>query len=191
MFTSVPETLKFECELIEQGVIPKPRMAIIVNSYKCNQACYFCFHRPYNNGYTMPTHEVMKLIDELAEYGVKSLDWCGGGDPLCAPDMDKVFRRGAMRGLKQCLISNGVLFEGQTMEAAIDTCTFIRISLDTVDRELYQKVHGADHLPIVLENIKKALEYKEKTKSTCELSVKVSLFKEITLEDLETVKYEG
>lgn len=184
---NVPETLKTESEMLKQGIIPRPRMAILVNSYKCNQNCEFCFHKPYNDGYCMPTHSLFTLIDHLALFGVKAIDFCGGGEPLCAPDMDKVFEYIHSKGLKQCLITNGSLLAGDMMKKIIDYGTFVRISLDTVDREMYKKIHGVDMLPIVLENIKNAVDYKAKTKSNCDISVKVSLFKGQTLKSIQAV----
>lgn len=189
---NIPETLKFETDLIDQGVLPRPRMAIIHNTYKCNQACNYCFFHEYNYehqkaGLVMPTTKLMSLIDELALFGVRSIQFCGGGEPLIAPDMDKVIDHTAARGLKIGVITNGVQFHNRVMESIVNNATWVRIGLDTVDPKLYEKVRGMPHCGLVLENIKNALRYKNRIKSNCDISIKVTLFKEQTHEKIQEV----
>lgn len=189
-FPKYPETLKHEVEQIRNGDIPIPRMAIFINSYKCNQNCNFCFHKPWNKGHVMSLLDTAETIDQLSAFGVKALDFCGGGESLCGEDMDRIFDYANTKGLRQCLITNGSLFKDDVMKKFIDVGSFVRISLDTTDRELYKKVHGVDMLPEVLKNLDEALKYRAKSNSKCEISVKLSLFKEQTHKSLEdSLKY--
>lgn len=183
---NIPESLKFETDLISNGILPKPRMAIIHNTYKCNQKCSYCFFDDYNkNNVVMPTEKLLGVVDELSMFGVKSIQLCGGGEPLIAPDMEKVFERITSRNMRLGIITNGSLFKGDIMKSLVNNAVWVRIGLDTTDPVLYEKVHGVNHCELVINNIREAVKYKKDIGSKCEISVKLNLFEEQTLESIQ------
>ena len=154
-----------EIHQIKNGDMPVPRMAIIYPSAKCNQNCGYCFYKKYNNGHVLEYDKHVQILNELWVLGTKSVEWCGLGDPLLMAHPAEVFESAKNIGFRFGMLTNGLLFNGTVMEKFIDYGTYIRISLDTVNRELYEKIRGSDTLHIVLDNIKKALEYKKKKNS--------------------------
>ena len=189
---NIPESMYFESKLIDDGVTIKPRMAIIHNSYKCNQACKYCFFHDYNienqtSGKVMPIDKLTKLIDELSVFGLKSVQFCGGGEPLICENMNLAFDRVGARGLSGSLITNGVLLTGKVMESAVTNCSWIRVGLDTVSPYLYKLIRGTDDCGLVLENIKKMLHYRKNSNSNCEISIKICLYKGVSLDTIQDV----
>lgn len=185
-FVSAPDTLYHEVSLLEKGIIPPPRMAILITSYLCNQNCYYCFFSHLNDMNMRGNKEsIIKILHQLKDIGVKAIEFCGGGEPLITPNMEDIFIEASNMGFRLGLLTNGVFFKGSLAETYLARGTYVRFSVDTVDRELYKKVRGADHGPIVLENIKNALEIRAKHGYNCEISAKIGVSKEIGLKQIK------
>ena len=50
------------------------------------------------------------------------------------------------------------------METFLKIGTYVRFSLDTVDKDIYKKIRGTDDLERVLDNIQLANEFKKKNR---------------------------
>lgn len=185
---TVPETLYSEAKMIDKGIMPKPRMAIFYPTYKCNQNCSYCFYKDWNNkNIPEPIEKVKDVFKQLKELEVTGIEFCGGGEPLCAPEIKDIFKMANDMGFKIGLLTNGSLFEEDIAETFLKYGTYVRFSLETVNRELYKKIRGADDCERVLENIKSALEIKKKINSKCDISVKIGLSKDIGVEQIHAV----
>src|SRR5215467_2043118 len=76
-------------------------------SLTCNHSCPFCsFGTEESQGYRQknwvqfPTPRLLTLIDELAEVGVKSITFTGGGEPLIHRAAPAAFERAVVNGLQ-------------------------------------------------------------------------------------------
>lgn len=187
---SVPETLYHEAELIDHGFIPAPRMAIINLTYTCNQKCYYCFWKDWNNkGTPEPIEKVPNLLEQLKGIGIKAVEFCGGGEPTCAKGFTDIVRTAHDLGMKVGLLTNGIKFNGEIAETLLRTATYVRVSLDTIDPELYRKVRGTDDCTTVIENIKAALALKKQLNSDTQISIKVGISKEIGEKEINELFY--
>lgn len=74
------------------GHIPRaPRMAIIYVTYACNFSCEGCLCRDFHFKDSFMDFEKFKDITmQLKKQGVKSIELCGGGEPLLHPDIKKM-----------------------------------------------------------------------------------------------------
>jgi molybdenum cofactor biosynthesis enzyme MoaA len=184
---NVPETLIYEVEQIDKGLIPIPKMAVLISNYTCNQKCTYCFFSHMNNGF-MPTKEtIFDIIKQLNDLGVKAIEFCGGGEPLLTPEIDQIFRKTHDMGMNIGLLTNGVLFKDKIMQDFLERGTYVRFSLDTVSADLYKKIRGTDDLKTVLENIFNALRYKRQNNLDCEISIKIGVSSDIGLKEIEAV----
>lgn len=174
-----------EINQLKQGELCRPRALIFYPTYACNQHCYYCFCKQYRSEETMPVGKILDLLQEAYDYGVRGVEYCGGGEPLCHPDIAAVFSEVRKIGLSQGLLTNGVLFNDEIMQAFINAGNYVRISLETIDPAIYRKIRGTDDCAKVLENIDDALAYKEMTKSHCQISVKVGISKDIGIEQIQ------
>jgi MoaA/NifB/PqqE/SkfB family radical SAM enzyme len=95
------------------------------------------------------------LLCELRELRTKSITFTGGGEPLVHPKIGCMIKDALKMGFELGLVTNGVMLD--KIEEHIDKFLFIRVSLDSYTREMYEEVKGGDFFDKVIENIKMAL----------------------------------
>ena len=102
---------------------------------------------------------VLRLINELADYGVKSLTWTGGGDPSLHPHLAEFLKHAASLGLDNGLITNGVI----DVTHCIHDCQWVRFSVDAATETGYKQQHGREkHFHRVLSNVREAVARKRR-----------------------------
>lgn len=117
------------CEL-RDSIICSPRMAIIYPVYGCNLACEGCLCGSSNQTKVfMPLDKLKKLLGELKEVGVKSIELCGGGEPLLHPDIEHIIKCIHNMGFSLGIMTNGTLLNPQLGELIVKYATYIRISV--------------------------------------------------------------
>jgi MoaA/NifB/PqqE/SkfB family radical SAM enzyme len=92
-----------------------PILAHIIPIRRCNLACTYCnefddFSPP------VPTDEMLRRIDKLADLGTTIITF-SGGEPLLHPDLDVLIRHVHARGIIATLITNGLLLTPQRIKA--------------------------------------------------------------------------
>jgi MoaA/NifB/PqqE/SkfB family radical SAM enzyme len=164
--------------LIKQGRMPVPRMALFCPSSACDLKCYYCDYPEDNAKATiMAEYKALDVIKQLAYSGVKGIDFCGGGEPLLVPYAKKLLNLIKTKGMEFGIISNGTHFKDDLMQFIVKHGRYIRISLDSAIPELYTEMKGVDKCELVKENIVKAIEFKNKNNYNCEISVRIGLTK--------------
>lgn len=182
---NAPETLYAEMKMLDRGIMPKPRAAFFTPTYRCNQNCYYCFYKDWNNkGTEEHSERIPQILKQLKDLGVKSVEFEGGGDPLMTPYIEQHFRTTADLGMRLGLLTNGALFKGEIAETYLKLGTYVRFSLDTANPETYKKTRGTDDCEKVLKNISNALKMREELNSECEISVKIGVSEHITPKDI-------
>lgn len=89
-------------------------LAHIIPIRRCNLSCTYCnefddFSKP------VPTKEMFRRIDRLAELGT-SIITISGGEPLLHPELDDIIRHMRRRGIIAGLITNGYLLTVERIE---------------------------------------------------------------------------
>jgi len=182
--------LYHELHTLKQGKLCKPRMAVIESSSGCNQSCNYCFFRDRHDDGGLSVQSMIDILDQLYDYGVRAVEWGGSGEPLVNSGIMKAIEHGAKIGMRQGMLTNGILFRDSMLEQFLRAGTYVRFNLDTVDRELYTKIHGKDDLEMVLGNFEEAIRYKKKYRYNCQISIKIGLFDGVTYDLIEdVVKY--
>jgi MoaA/NifB/PqqE/SkfB family radical SAM enzyme len=108
-----------------------PIVAQIIPIRRCNLACTYCNefdrHSP-----PVPTSEMFRRIDKLAELGTSIITF-SGGEPTLHPDLDDLIRRVRKRGAIATIITNGYLLTPERIKrlnsAGLD---YLQISIDNV-----------------------------------------------------------
>jgi radical SAM protein with 4Fe4S-binding SPASM domain len=90
------------------GEIKFPVLSEIALTYRCNNACRFCYaFSPYRESNEMATAEVKKVIDIIADDAkAPSLSFTGG-EPTLREDLFELIAYGREKGLRVNLITNG------------------------------------------------------------------------------------
>jgi len=107
-------------------------LAHIIPTRRCNLACTYCneyddFSKP------VPTEEMLRRIDHLAELGTSIISF-SGGEPLLHPDLDILIARIRSHGRLAGMITNGYLLNA--------------------DRIKRLNKAGLDHMQISIDNVK-------------------------------------
>lgn len=109
----------------------------------CNHSCPWCSFNGFRqeNWVSFPEVRVVRLIDELADVGVESITFTGGGEPLVHHAAARLFRQAHARGIEFGLVTNGRRLQGDVLDA-LKPAKFVRVSLDAGQQQTHQLLHG-------------------------------------------------
>jgi cyclic pyranopterin phosphate synthase len=137
---------------------------------RCNERCLYCM--PQELQEWLPRSEILsfdeitRLVRIASDLGVTKIR-VTGGEPLVRQNVLQLFRQlSELPKIADIGIStNGALLSrraenGETMARALVKCKVrtANVSLDTLDREMYQSITGRDFLPQTLQGIDAAKE---------------------------------
>ncbi len=130
----------------------KPLLAIFEVNLRCNSACGYC-GLPLNEGrYEMTREEIRRVFAGLYRDGLRFV-FVQGGEPLLRRDLPDVLGDLHELGFGLSLITNGSRFTPALVGRLANLSLNLSLSLDTLDRERYKRIRGADLLPDVLAGI--------------------------------------
>jgi MoaA/NifB/PqqE/SkfB family radical SAM enzyme len=108
-----------------------PLLAHIIPIRRCNLSCTYCnefddYSKP------VPTPEMFRRVDKLAELGT-SVVTISGGEPLLHPELDDIIHRIRKHGVVTGLITNGYLLTAERIERLNRSgLEWLQISIDNV-----------------------------------------------------------
>lgn len=138
---------------------------------RCNLRCRYC--RPESSGKLphdeiLTYEEILEICQAAGELGINRFK-VTGGEPLLRRDCLSFLRK--LKQLagqgKVTLTTNGTLLPALWQELAALELDGINISLDTLDRQRYAQISGADLLPEAVRAIKLACSSGMKVKLNC------------------------
>lgn len=138
---------------------------------RCNLRCAYC--RP--NGFASVQHadvlryeEVLRVCQQAVKLGITRFK-VTGGEPLVRKGCLEFLQ--ALKGLpgveQVTLTSNGTMLAECAKSLAAIGIDGVNVSLDTCDRETFERITGVDALPQVLAGIEKAVATGIKVKLNC------------------------
>lgn len=139
---------------------------------RCNLRCQYCMPA---EGVEFTPHDEILTYDEIltlckifAELGVQKIK-ITGGEPLVRKDICSLI--GAVKqieGIKSVTVTtNGVLLKEYARELSHYGVDGINVSLDTLNRENFERITRRDQLDLVLDGIKEAMKYEIPVKINC------------------------
>ena len=132
----------------------------------CNHRCTFCAvdYIGYKSIF-LDTSVYKKSIDSMVNRGCKSIMFAGEGEPLLHPDMaDIVNYTKDIGGIDTSFTTNAFKLSENFISECMHNISWIKISFNGGNPDTYSKIHRTNKkdFEIVSENIKRAVEYKEK-----------------------------
>ncbi len=147
----------------------RPVLAVFEVCLRCNSACGYC-NLPLNVGrYEMTREEIRRVFTNLYRDGLRFV-FVQGGEPLLRKDLPEILEDLAGLGIGLSLITNGTRFTPALVERLAALPLNLSVSLDTLDRERYGQIRGADQLPLVLEGVALLEKYPHPKYLTCIVS---------------------
>lgn len=136
-------------------------------SNTCPHDCPMCsFGTSDSQGYRQqnwvqfPTTRAARLLEELAECGVKSVTFTGGGEPLVHRAAAALFEQAQAVGLSFGVVTNGVGLRGAAADVIAKHAVFVRVSLDAGNAETHQITHRTKRpeYHLILDNLRHVAE---------------------------------
>jgi len=112
-------------------------------TYKCNLKCKHCYSESGNvSKIELSTEEAMKVVDQIADFGVTSLAF-SGGEPLMRKDFFEVARHAVDAGLYVSLATNGTLLNEENVRKLKEVgLHYVEVSLDGADAKTHDFFRG-------------------------------------------------
>lgn len=134
-----------------------PRHVELDLTDRCNVACYFCNQQDLRTTQQLSLHCATKLIDDLAEKGLRAVRLSGGGDPLFHPDIARVLAHLHERGVVvDNVTTNAVAMTREIAQLLVDAeAREVIVSLNAVDGADYHRMMAVkpDRFDRVIENV--------------------------------------
>lgn len=149
---------------------------------ECNLSCKFCITQRYLKSHrdevgvmrALPTEYMERLVDFLAEWGVKGLCISGGGEPTLHKGAWGLTSRAVAHGMDAAWFTNATNITDE-LAFELAQCRWVAMSIDAGDRETYQTVKGEDLFTKAMQGIKTLVKWREKTGSKVDLCFKFAI----------------
>ena len=128
---------------------------------RCNLKCVHCYAHAKNQEFKdeLTTEEGLKLLDDLADFGVPVVLF-SGGEPLMRKDLSTLAEYAVSKGMRAVISTNGTLItEEKARELKKIGLSYVGISLDGMKKvnDRFRGVAGAYEMALKgIENCKKA-----------------------------------
>ncbi len=152
-----------------------PMMCVLSFVYACNAKCPNC---PYTNSNIRSDYADRSLMDEdtfkiIADQCGKYGAWLrisGGGEPMLHPKAVELLVYAKRVGARIGLITNGSIFtEDSTTRLLNAQIDMVEFSVDAADSETYERVRKGLNWDILLKNVRRMVELRNKLKSATKI----------------------
>jgi len=145
-FTSTGAKIMHHSAVIRklQMLYATPVSLQVAPTSKCNLNCVFCSNVNRGRDEDLDVDMLKDIILKLFYYGLKTVEWTGGGEPTLWHSIEEMIAWTASHKIKQGLITNGLEL-AKISKKNLDTFKWIRISmncLDYVDAIEVPKIQG-------------------------------------------------
>ncbi len=134
----------------------------------------------------IPREEMMEIIDDIVEMGVKAVTFSGGGDPFYYPYLLDTVKELSKTTVKFAALTNGAKLCGEVAEIFAHYGAWLRISIDGWDDESYSQYRGVSKGEF--SKVMKNMEDFKKIGGNCYLGVSVIVDKENAIHLYEFIK---
>src|SRR5260221_6573448 len=129
-------------------------IVILYVTEECNLKCITCSYRSAMPG-ELTLDEIKSLAAELNGLGLRHIVY-SGGEPLLRKDFAEICDTFASLGVKQSMLTNGLLLE-KRIEDIYKYFHEIIVSIDGAAAETHNKIRGANSFDQIVKGIKSAV----------------------------------
>lgn len=145
---------------LRNGEHPVPKQVQLIISDYCQESCNFCSYRHdgvsqdlfaerdteghitnINPKLFIPYKNVIEILDDCVETGVKAIQLTGGGDPSAHPQFRNILQDIIDRKLDLALVTHGAVIK-EGVPDLLAKGNWVRISIDCATKETYSKVRS-------------------------------------------------
>jgi len=156
----------------------------------CNQNCVYCCSKQFQSRTMLSEVQLTYAINQISELAL-AITFTGGGEPLLNPWLPYAITYAKKKGLSVGIITNGSNFSEENNKAIIDNAKFCRISLDSIDPEVFKEIRKPKvyDLPEIISSIKKMVERKRHTRSSILIGLHIVWYNQTRMDIKNTVKF--
>ena len=157
----------------EYPMIPQKNLLIEVTNY-CNNKCIFCANRKMTRKkeFINPVI-VQKVLKECYELGTREVGFYATGEPLIDVKLEEYILLAKNIGYEYVyLTTNGILANPKRVDKLFQNgLDSLKFSINAINSEKYELIHGTDNFEVVVNNLKKAYSLKKEKYSNKKISV--------------------
>ncbi len=140
-------------------------MVIGITDY-CNHKCIFCNTEfataDPTRVHTIDRSILIKFLKGAISAGLKAVTICGSGEPLIYPGIESLLYDIHDLGLEIGIFTNGYLLTESIRKAVLDTCTFVRCSINASNSKEHETVHQVkNQFEKIVDNVQKLVKEKK------------------------------
>ncbi|GAV38291.1 radical SAM protein [Streptomyces acidiscabies] len=139
------------------GEDPFPASVEFDPANSCNHHCEFCIYSSLHSkgrSERIDDGRLLELVEELAQLGVSSALFVGGGEPMTHPRTVDAIELAAAKGMSVGLVTNGSRVFPELGVRLRRSATYVRFSLDAADAEIHRRLHGNDDHHRIVRNLR-------------------------------------
>jgi MoaA/NifB/PqqE/SkfB family radical SAM enzyme len=148
----------------------------------CNLSCIYCYGQlQENERYQITVEVISRTMRDFAEIGVKGVSLVSDGESTCSPNLVHAVFEAHNNGLACALGTNGVLLSRIKIEQLTSFLSYLRFNVSAGTKEGYHRImRPKDPLAYekLIENIRFAVEYKNKYNLSCTIGMQMVLMPE-------------
>lgn len=153
---------------LKAGRQTTPLQLQIVPTNRCNHSCKLCAYRlegstsneAFNPLDELSIHQVLSVLHDCADMGIKAVQFTGGGEPTAHPEFARMLDTALALNLDAAVVSNGQNID-EHMAALIGQGAWSRISFDASTEQTFSTVHRGGHFTLVKEAVRKIAMHKK------------------------------
>lgn len=109
---------------------------------RCQLKCDFCTFKYIKDRSDIPRNSAICALFEMSRMGVKAVNFTGGGEPTLHKDFNLILLYAKDFGLDIGLFTNGYNVSLSTADTILQTCRWVRVSVDTHDGKTSKEIKG-------------------------------------------------
>lgn len=147
----------------------------------CNHRCTFCAldYMAYRPSF-LQTGILKERLSELGRLGLKSVMMGGEGEPLIHRDLAEIINHAKSSGIDVAMTTNGVLLTRQFAETALQSISWIKVSINAGAPDTYSQIHRTkpEDFERVFSNLALAVRVGEESGGECVIGAQMILLPE-------------
>ena len=148
----------------------------------CNHRCTFCAvdYIGYQATNRIEVDVMMRALEDMGSNGVKSIMYAGEGEPLIHKQINEIVAKTKEVGIDVSFTTNAVAMNDRFIENSLQHTSWVKVSLNGGSAKSYAQVHQTREIDFqrVINNLKKAVEFRNKNKLNCTIGVQSVLLPE-------------
>jgi radical SAM protein with 4Fe4S-binding SPASM domain len=134
----------------------------------CNHSCIFCNTEfataDSTRVHTIDRKVLIRFLKEAQSVGLKAVTLVGSGEPLIHPEIEQVLYDIHDIGLEIGIFTNGARLTENVRKAVLDTCTFVRCSINASNSQEHETVHRVkNQFENIVNNVQALVNERQKT----------------------------